>query len=193
MFRPLLCLVLFAVAVSQCGCSGSLFKVKPVNQLPPLPNDARISDGEGISVKLSHILEDEESQELFEANLPLSGIAAVRTELSFRNGPTVELKKLRFRLRDDQGREWKLLSSKQTVSRVLKAANVSAYNPISKKQFIQELDAYSLDLQKQLSQSEPRQTGFLFFQSPNKRPLDNTQRFTLAIERLPQPMTIPLN
>ena len=78
---------------------------------------------------------DEQSQELFEANLPLGGILPLRTELVFESGVPVELKKARFHVRDGQGHEWKMLSSKATVGRILKANEIYAYNPNSRKQF----------------------------------------------------------
>ena len=193
MRRRILPLVLVMAATSFCACSGSLFKVKPVTQLPPLPSDSHSADAGGVTIKVGQMLADDESQRLFEANLPLSGILAVRTELSFQSGQPVELKRVRFRLSDDRGREWKLLTTKKAVSRILKANDVYAYNPNSRKQFTEEFGAYALDLHGLLSESDPRRTGFVFFESPNKGPVESTQRFTLTVERLSQPVSIPLN
>ena len=92
-------LVLTALLASSCG--GSLFKVKPVAELPPLPNNARSADAGGVTLRVAPLLSDEQSQELFEANLPLSGVLAVRVELVFQSGMAVELKRARFVLRDD--------------------------------------------------------------------------------------------
>ena len=114
------------------------------------------------------LLSDEESQELFEANLPLGGVLPLRVELAFQSGVPVELKKARFRLRDEQNREWKLLSPKSAISRIMKANGVTLYNPNSRKQFEQEFGAYAIDLKTPLSSSDPRRQGFLFFQTPDK-------------------------
>ena len=56
-------------------------------------------------------LTDEESQDLFEANLPLAGVLPLRVELGYESGVPVEIKKARFRLRDGAGKEWKLLNA----------------------------------------------------------------------------------
>ena len=189
MTRRVLLLLLTLLATS---CTGSLFRVKPVNQLPPLPANTRSADAGGVTIRVAPLLTDEESQELFEANLPLSGVLPLRVEMGFQSGMPVELKRARIRLRDSQNREWKLLSAKSVVSRIMKANGVFAYNPNSRKQFENEMAAYSIDLKTPLSSSDSRRRGFLFFQTPDKLPARSGQQFTLTIERLPQPATITI-
>src|SRR3982751_6960900 len=104
--------MLLAIVLLSTSCTGSLFKVKPVTELPPLPATARSADAGSVTIRVAPLLTDEQSQELFEANLPLSGVLPVRVELAFQSGVPVELKRARFHLRDDQNREWKLLSPK---------------------------------------------------------------------------------
>lgn len=184
---------MLALTLLSSACSASLFKVKPVTDLPPLPDNARTADAGGIIIRIAPLLTDEESQDLFEANLPLSGVLPVRTELVHESGVPVELKKARFRLQDSQGHVWKLLSPKQAISRIMSANGVFAYNPNSKKQFEKEFAAYGLDLKAPLSTADRMRQGFLFFQTPDKRPVETTQKLTLVIERLPQTATIPIN
>jgi hypothetical protein len=146
-----------------------------------------------VTVRVAPLLTDEESQELFEANLPLGGVLPVRVELVFQSGVPVELKRARFRLRDGQNREWKLLSAKSAVSRIMKANGVFLYNPHSRKQFEKEFGAYAIDLKTPLSSGDTRRQGFLFFQTPDKSAVRSGQQLTLTIERLPQPATITIN
>lgn len=175
------------------SCTGSLFKVKPVTELPPLPSNSRSADAGGVTIRVAPLLTDEQSQELFEANLPVSGVLAVRVEMDFQSGVPVELKRARFRLRDAQNQEWKLLSAKSAVSRIMKANGVFAYNPNSRKQFEKEFGSYEIDLKTPLSSSDSRRQGFLFFQTPDKRPVPSGQQLTLSVERLPQPASITIN
>jgi len=63
----------------------------------------------------------------------------------------------------------------------------------SRKQFETEFAAYGIDLKTPLSASDSRRQGFLFFQTPDKRPVRSGQQLTLSIERLPQPATITIN
>ena len=194
MARRFAFLTLLVCAVTLgTSCSNSLFKVKPVTELPPLPEGARSADAGGVTLRVAPLLTDEESQELFEANLPVSGVLAVRIELAFQSGLPIETKRARFRLRDDQNQEWKLLSPKNAVSRIMKANGISLYNPHSRKQFEQEFGAYAIDLKAPLSSSDPRRRGFLFFQTPDKRPVKSDLRLTLSVERLPQTATITIN
>ena len=181
------------VALISTSCTGSLFKVKPVTDLPPLPANSRSADAGGVTIRVAPLLTDEESQELFEANLPLSGVLPLRVELAFQSGVPVEVKSARFRLRDSQNKEWKLLSAKSAISRIMKANGVFLYNPNSRKQFEKEFGAYAIDLKTPLSSSDTRRQGFLFFQTPDKGPVQSGQQLTLTVERLPQPATITIN
>ena len=127
-----------SLTLLESACGGALFKVKPVVELPPLTGAVKSGSAGGVLVKVAPLLGDEESQELFEANLPLSGVLPLRVELEHESGLPVELKRAKFRLRDGEGKEWKLLSTGQAISRILKANGVYFYNPNSRKQFEQE-------------------------------------------------------
>jgi hypothetical protein len=188
----LLRLVLLAVVGLQ-GCAGALFKVKPVVDLPPMPESSISGEGGGLKLRAAPLLTDEESQELFEANLPIAGLLPVRMELVYESGVPLEIKRAKFRLRDADGREWKLLSAKKATSRIMKANGIFAYNPNSKKQFEKEFGSYELDTRTPLTPSERRRQGFLFFQSPDKRAIESPRGLTLVIEKLPQPVDIKLN
>jgi hypothetical protein len=191
--RQLSAIILVAILLLATSCAGSLFKVKPVVELPPLAADVKGVSAGGVLVRVAPLLTDEESQELFEANLPLSGILAVRLELVFESGVPVETKRARFRLHDGDGREWKLIAAKAAVGRILKANDVYAYNPNSRKQFEKEFKTYAIDLKSPLSDSERRHQGFLFFEAPKKEPVERTEGLVLSVEGLPQRMEIQLN
>jgi len=194
MTRPVAFLLLVvATVLLQASCTGSLFKVKPATELPPLPANSRTADAGGVTIRVATLLTDEESQDLFEANLPLSGVLALRVELAFQSGVPVEVKRAKFRLRDSQNQEWKLLSPKSAISRIMKANGLTLYNPNSRKQFEKEFGAYAIDLKTPLSSSDSRRHGFLFFQTPDKLPVRSDQQLTLTIERLPQPASVTIN
>jgi hypothetical protein len=193
LLRVRLAAFVIAAGVLATSCAGSLFKVKPVVELPPLTGDVKSANAGSVRVRVAPLLSDEESQELFEANLPLGGILPLRLELVFDSGVAVETKKLRFRLRDGEGREWKLLSPKAAVGRILKANNVYAYNPNSRKQFEKEFVAYGIDLTSPLSDTDRRHQGFVFFETPKKEPVASPRGLVLIVERLPQPVEIALN
>jgi hypothetical protein len=185
--------VLGVALLVASGCGGALYKVKPVVELPPLSSASKSASAGGISVRVAPLLTDEESQEFFEANLPLSGVLPVRVALEYESGVPVEIGKARFRLRDGEGHEWKQLSPKQAVSRILKANGVFAYNPNSRKQFEQELTSYGIDLKTPLTGSDRQRHGFLFFEAPGKEPVPSEKTLTLHVEKVPQPVQLALN
>jgi len=186
-------LILLAFAVFLAGCGGSLYKVKPVVDLPSIPANARSASAGGITIRTAPLLTDEESQELFEANLPLAGVLPLRVALDYESGVPLELKRARFHLLDGQGREWKLLSTKQAVSKILKANGVFAYNPNSRKQFEKEFGDYALDLKTPLTSNERSRHGFLFFAAPGNEPVESPTGLKLKVERLPEPVELSLN
>ncbi|HSS18754.1 MAG TPA: hypothetical protein VLL54_01520 [Pyrinomonadaceae bacterium] len=181
------------LVIVSTSCSTSLYKVKPVVELPPLASDAKSASAGGVTVRVAPIMTDEESQDLFEANLPLAGILPLRMELAFESGVPVEIKKAKFHLRDGAGREWKLVTPKAAISSILKANEVYAYNPNSRKQFEKEFAAYAIDLKSPLSDADRRHTGFLFFQTPKKEPVESPTGLVLVVEKLPQPVSIQIN
>ena len=184
-------IALFSLLTSSCA--GSLFKVKPAIELPPLAENARSASAGGVTVRVAPLMSDEESQDLFEANLPLGGILPVRLEFVFESGAPLEVKQARFHLLDAAGHEWKSISTKGAVARILKANEVYAYNPNSRKQFEKEFAAYAIDLANPLSSEDRRRQGFLFFETPKKEPVASTQGLTLRVDHLPQPVEIKLN
>jgi len=184
---------MLATGLLTTSCAGSLFKVKPVAELPPLSGNLKTASAGGLTVRVAPLMTDEESQDLFEANLPLSGILPVRLELVFESGVPVDIKRARFRLRDAEGREWKLVTSKQAIARILKANDVYAYNPNSRKQFEKEFAAYAIDLKPPLSDSDRRRQGFIFFETSKSEPVASPRGLILVIERLPQPVEIHLD
>ena len=185
---PLTVCVLLTIA-----CGNSLYKVKPVVELPPMPASAQSANLGGLTLRAAPLLLDEESQELFEANLQLSGLLPVRMEMVHNSGETIELKQVRFRLHDGAGNEWKMISAKQAIGHILKANQVYAYNPQSRKTFEKEFRAYELDLKSPLTHAERRRSGFIIFQVPKKAPVATPHGLVLSIEGFPQPATLILN
>ncbi|HVS81894.1 MAG TPA: hypothetical protein VHE60_09165 [Pyrinomonadaceae bacterium] len=190
--RPAKCL-LAATVLAFASCGGSLFKVKPVTDLPAMPASAGSVSMGSVSFRAAPLFTDEESQELFESNLQLAGLLPVRVEIIHNGGDAIELKKVRFQLRDAARVSWKAISAKQAIARILKANGVFAYNPDSRKTFENEFRSYELDLTSPLTHAERRRGGFIFFISPKKDPVASPHGLVLSIEGFSQPATLNLN
>jgi hypothetical protein len=175
------------------SCGGSLFKVKPAGGLPALPDNTPSASAGSITVRAAPLMSDEESQELFESNLQLAGLLPVRIELSHSGDNPVELKKVRFRLVDKAGTRWKAVTMKQAIGRILKANDVYAYNPASRKTFEQEFRAYELDLKSSLTRGEGKRRGLIIFLTPEKAPVASPKGLVLTVEGLTNPVTVNLN
>lgn len=179
--------------VFATSCSGSLFKVKPASDLPPMPATAASANLGSISFRATPLLTDEESQELFETNLQLAGLLPVRVEINHNGGDAIEMKKVRFHLSDASDAKWKAISVKQAIARILKANGVFTYNPSSRKTFEKEFRAYELDLKTPLTHNEGRRQGLIIFLAPEKAPVSSPRGLVLTITGLSQPATLKLN
>src|ERR1041385_8169504 len=107
-YRTVASLALFLfLLIFNTSCSNSLFKVKPMSELPALPGTAASADVGTLTFRAAPLLTDEETQELFEANLQLAGLMPVRVEIIHNSGDVMDLRKLRFHLSDAANADWK--------------------------------------------------------------------------------------
>lgn len=192
-YRNAVSLALGCLAILTAACSNSLFKVKPVSELPALPATAASMNVGTITFRAAPLLSDEQSQELFESNLQLAGLLPVRLEVVHNGGEAIEIKKLRLKLHDGAGTEWKLISAKSAVSRILKANDIRLYNPNARKTFETEFRAYEFDLKTPFANAERKRQGLVIFQSPRKDPVASPRGLVLSIEGLAQPVSLKLN
>jgi hypothetical protein len=184
---------LFVFALLTIACSNSLFKVKPANEMMAMPASAASLNVGSLSFRASPLLTDEETQQLFESNLQLVGLLPVRLEVVHNSGETIEMKKLKFRLRDSANSEWKLISAKQAISRIIKANGLTLYNPNARKAFEKDFRAYEFNVKDPLTHAEGKRQGLLIFQSANKEPVASPKNLSLSIEGLAQPVQLKLN
>jgi hypothetical protein len=174
----------------MASCGGSLYKVKPKIDAPV--EGGSMGSAGGFSVRAVPLLVDEESQDLFEANLPLAGLLPVRLEINNESGAALSFKKVRFSLRDGDGRVWKLRSPKQAVSRILTDNQIYLYNPNSRKKFEAAVSEHAFDIQLPLEPGAGRR-GLLFFQTPKKEAVAGPRGLVLTIQGLPQPIEVIFN
>lgn len=178
-----------ALCLLAAGCGGSLYKVKPKIDAPV--TGGRAENAAGFSVRAVPLLADEESQELFEANLPLAGLLPVRLEIANESAAPLSFKKVRFSLRETDGLKWKLRSPKQAVSRILTDNQIYLYNPNSRKKFEAAVVEHAFDLSTPLEPGQQRR-GLIFFQM-EKKPLESPRGLSLTIEGLPEPIEVVFN
>ena len=180
----------FVLALLSASCGGALYKVKPKVDAPVTGGSE--ANAAGFTIRAVPLLADEESQELFEANLPLAGLLPVRLEMANEGGAALSFERVRFHLRDAEGREWKFRTPKQMVSRILESDKVYLYNPNSRRAFQEAVSQHTFDLATPLEPAG-RRRGLVFFQTPKKEQLNNPRGLVLTIEGLPQPVEVIFN
>jgi hypothetical protein len=158
-----------------------------------MPDNAATATVGSLSFRAAPLLTEEQSQELFDSNFQLAGLLPVRIEMLHNGGDSIDLKKARLRLHDDSGTEWKPISFKQAVARIMKANGVTLYNPDARKTFEKDFRAYELDLKSPIAETERRRQGFVIFLSPKKAFVAAPHGLVLTIAGLSQPATLSLN
>ena len=193
-YRSIASLALWlSLLLLNASCGNSLFKVKPASALPALSASAASANVGVVTFRAAPLLTDEETQQLFESNLQLAGLLPIRLEVIHKGGDPIEFKKLKFRLHDASNSNWKLISAKTAISRILKANDVFAYNPNSRKTFEKEFRAYEFDLKTPFAPAETKRHGILIFETAKKEPVASPKELTLTIEGLTQPVSLKLN
>jgi hypothetical protein len=187
--RAARCMML-GLCLIAASCGGSLYKVKPKIDAPV--TGGKEASASGFSIRAVPLLTDEESQDLFQANLPLGGLLPVRLEINNESGAAISFKRVRFKLSDGEGRQWKLRSPKQAVSRIMTADEIYLYNPNSRKKFEQAVSEHAFDLTTPLEAGRQRR-GLVFFQTPKKESVASPRGLVLTIEGLPQPVEVIFN
>lgn len=191
--REMLTSALGLVILLSASCGGPLYKVKPLAKLPAMPATSPTVNLGSLSIRAKPLLTDEETQELFESNLRLAGLLPIRVEIVHNSGDAIDLGKIRFKLHDTSSREWKFVSARQAIGRILKANGVFVFNPNSRKTFEKEFRSYELELEKPLTHDERRRQGLIIFLSPQKEAVTSPHGLVLAVEGLPQRATLNLN
>src|SRR5437899_6381133 len=177
----------------NASCGNCLLTVKPASALRALSASAASANVGIVTFRAAPLLTDEETQQLFESNLQLAGLLPIRLEVIHHGGDPIEFKKLKFRLHDASNSDWKLISAKAAISRILKANDLFAYNPNSRKTFEKEFRAYEFDLKTTFAPAETKRHGILIFQTAKKEPAASPKELTLTIEGLAQPVSLKLN
>ena len=158
-----------------------------------MPSSASTVNVGSLSFRAAPLWTDEESQELFEANLQLAGLLPVRIEITHNGGEPIDPKRIKLHLHGANGEAWQTVSIKKAIGRILSANQVYAYNPNARKTFEKEFGSYELDLKTPLNKSEARRSGFVFFESPRKAAIASPRGLVLDVQGLAQPISIPLN
>ena len=184
---------LLLVAGSATSCNKSLYKVKPAKEMAAMPASAASMNVGSLSFRASPLLTDEETHELFESNLQLAGLLPVRLEVVHNGGDAFEMKKLKLLLTDAANTRWKLISTKQAISRILKANGDTLYNPSARKEFEKEFREYEFNLKEPLTHAEGKRQGLIIFISPQKEPVASPKSLTLTISGVAQPVELKLN
>ncbi|QQS45879.1 MAG: hypothetical protein IPM66_18410 [Acidobacteriota bacterium] len=158
--RTAISAVLFFTVLLIPGCGGKLYDVAPLPGDPPV---ITAGDPGGLRVG-ARALDDARTLDLFSANLPLAGVLAIEISLTNDGSEPVNTKNLKFELRDSAGTNYKRISSKKALSRVMDYYGVSFYRKDARTRTREDYAAVELKTASPLGAGDERR-GYLFFQS----------------------------
>ena len=180
MKKPLL-IVLFSVSLT--ACTGPLYSVAPIPK-EHARDEVAITET-GLEVGAAIVTEDRAFKD-FDANLPLAGIVGIdlrvanRSQKSFRPG---------IRLRTNE-RDWKPVSPKQALSRVMKYYGVRLYGKESFRQTREAYDSVGFNLDNEIKPGEERR-GIVFFDL--KTPATNINSVVIEIKGAEKPILLTID
>lgn len=181
--RTAISAVLFFTVLLIPGCGGKLYDVAPLPGDPPV-----ITAGDPGGLRLgARAVDDAHALDLFSANLPLAGVLAVEISLTNDGSEPVNMKKLKFELRDSTGMKFKRISSKKALSRVMDYYGVSFYRKDARTRTREDYAAVELKTASPLGAGDERR-GYLFFQSGVETPLP--AELTLSVTGTATPLSV---
>jgi hypothetical protein len=145
------------------GCGTRLYNVASRPVALPAESEVAATSPAGFSITASAFTEDDAAWQQFGANLPLAGIVAVRVNLLNNTTISVNLKKLKFVLRDDAGKQFKPIAPKKVIKRLLKFQGTRLYGLEAYRNTRTDYEAIALPID--LLASQQQRSGLLFFEA----------------------------
>lgn len=164
-FLLLLCLVAPALTAA---CAREPFRVRPKTD-PPVSEAHAVAVVEAAyEVRARTLCDGNELVDRFDANHLTAGMLPVYVWLDWRAAEALDLKLVRFRLRDANGAAWRRLSGRRSEKRLMKSYGVRAYGVDGYRTFRARYDGSLFPTTGALPAGE-RAEGFLFFEIPRAR------------------------
>ncbi|MCS7079022.1 MAG: hypothetical protein NZ585_03095 [Chloracidobacterium sp.] len=150
------------------ACAREPFRIRPKAD-PPVPETQAVAVAAAeYEVRARVLCDGNELVDRFDANHLTVGILPVYVWLDRRAAGALDLKSVRFRLRDADGRAWRLLSGKQVEKRLMKSYGIRAYSVDGYRTFRARHDSVLFPTAGVLTPGA-RADGFLFFDIPPAR------------------------
>ena len=169
--------------VSLTACTGPLYNVATIPK-EPARDEVAITET-GLEVGAAMVTEERAFKD-FDANLPLAGIVGIdlrvanRSQKAFRPG-------IRLRTND---RDWKPVSPKHSLSRVMKYYGVRLYGKESFRQTREAYDIVGFNLDNEIKPGEERR-GIVFFDL--KAPATNINSVVIEIKGADKPILLTID
>jgi hypothetical protein len=179
LLRPVIIGALCLFAGAMLGC-GKPFNVKARTDLPPA-NYAATSATANVSVQAQAIRDEDFLYETFDANLISAGVLPVRVMLKNSSDRTVDLQKARFEIRQQAGRSFKAVTTREAFKRLISYYEIKAFNKAGYKESLGTFSEYGVDLKNPLEPGQSRQ-GLMFFLIPDEAA--RGAALTLVVSRL---------
>lgn len=157
-----------AALALTAACAREPFRVRPKTD-PPVPETHAVAVVEAAyEVRARTVCDGNELVDRFDANHLTAGMLPVYVRLDWRAAEALDLKRVRFRLRDANGAAWRRLSGRQSEKRLMKSYGVRAYGVDGYRTFRARYEGLLFPTTGALPAGE-RAEGFLFFEIPHAR------------------------
>jgi hypothetical protein len=149
---------------------------------------ASVQAPNGIKVDAS-VLSEIQSQDQFDANLPLAGIIAIQARIVNQTNAPITPDKLRLELASSGGTRYKLLKPSAALKQLMKFYGDTYYFIESYRRTRVAFDAAALPLDNAIAPGGEAH-GFVFFKAPNRSDLSG---LVLTMKHGGTPVALKLN
>jgi hypothetical protein len=146
------------------GCGGKPFNVKTRPDPPPAAQGP-VTQSQGVSFQAEALTDEDYLYEIFDANLIMAGILAVRVKIENSSAEALNLKRVRFEV-GSNGRPIKMIDAGRAYKRLVSYYGISTYTKEGYRESRDAFSSHALSLTTPLAPGETRQ-GILFFQVPD--------------------------
>jgi hypothetical protein len=163
--RSITGLCLGILLLASAGCATPLFSVAPMPASMP-PDRAATKTRNGFAVEASFVSELQ-SQDQFDANLPLAGIIAIEARFINQTDQPIAPGKLGLELTSSSGTRYKGITPSAALKRLMKFYGETYYFQESYRRTRDSFDTVGLPLDRAIVPGADAH-GFLFFKAPSR-------------------------
>ncbi|MBL8148298.1 MAG: DUF4352 domain-containing protein [Blastocatellia bacterium] len=140
----------------------------------------------------AEVLDEDQSLSLFDANLLIAGVIAVRVSVKNSSNSQLDVESLSFRLVDKDNRNYKQIKPDKAFNKTLSYYGIRVYNYASGQEAKQRFISHSLNRKEKIEPDGVRQ-GLLFFEHKKEEKQPANLKLEIASRKTKKQLSVLLD